>query len=347
MPRVDSAPARSKNAPPRPRGSSGAGRSKKPQRQQDRLSQRTLVWRRVKRNLRSGLWVLGVGAVIVVGVELVRSLPSPPPLQTHKAVPVAAVPSQSVQQPTTGDMLPVMQPGLLSNMLAGLGFRVQNIELKGLSATDPVALAKAIIVKRGDPIFGFSLRAIQQRVMSLGPVQQVTIERVLPSTLVVDITERNVYAIWQTIENGHPVFQLIDQKGDVIGGQDVGLAKRREPSLLLLSGAGAPQQAPTLIPALKAVPIVMSRVAAAEWVDGLRWNLILKDHTVVKLPDTNLEAALGQLAALQVSMQLLDRPVEAIDLRQPGRLVVQPYVVAPTDKDKEKNNHADKHQEGQ
>ena len=70
---------------------------------------------------------------------------------------------------------------------------------------------------------------------------------------------------------------------------------------------------------------MLSHVVAAERVDGLRWNLVLKDRTVVKLPDAGEADAIEQLAALQASIQLLDRPVEMIDLRIPGQLVVRPY----------------------
>jgi len=78
-------------------------------------------------------------------------------------------------------------------------------------------------------------------------------------------------------------------------------------------------------------------VVAAERVDGLRWNLVLKDKAVVKLPDVDEADAIGQLAALQASVQLLDRPVEAIDLRIPGRLVVKPYPVAKPDSGKSRH----------
>lgn len=342
MPRLDpSATPRPRNMPPRSRGGR-AVRGKKPQPPQDRLSQRTLLWRRIKRSFKPGLWVLGGVAVIVVGVELVRSLPSSPPM-AHKPATVVAAVTQAA--PAIDHEAPVMQPGLLARALAGLGFRITTIEVHGISATDPVTLANALVVKKGDPTFGFSLSAIEQRVDALGPVQQVTIERLLPGTLVVNVTERDIYAIWQTIENGQRVFQLIDKKGDIITGQDAAAAKRREPSLLLLSGVGAPQQASVLIPALKAVPTVYAHVEAAQRVDDLRWNLILKDHTVVKLPAENMSAALVQLAALQASMQLLDRPVQSIDLRQPGRLAVRPYVVAPPKTDR--HNQVDRHQEGQ
>ncbi len=272
----------------------------------------------------------------MVGGELVRSLPSAP----HIALPQAATVRVAPAAPSR-----VVQPGLLADALAGIGFRVTRIETNGAVTTDAAALAQAIGVKEGDPTFGFSLNGIQQRVQALGPVQSATVERILPGTLVINITERDVYAVWQTVQNGQVVFQLIDKKGDVIADQDAAAAKKRQPSLLLLSGADAPQQASTLIPELQAEPSVLSHVVAAERVDGLRWNLILKNQTVVKLPVGNDAGALAQLASLQSSMQLLDRPVEAIDLRQAGRMVVRPYVIPPPPDSKK--NKSDKRQEGQ
>jgi cell division protein FtsQ len=209
-----------------------------------------------------------------------------------------------------------------------MGLRISKVEVNGADSLDPASLNAAIGVAPGDPALGFSLGAVQSRVAQLGPVQSVTVERILPDTLVVNITARNALAIWQTTSNGKPQFVLIDKQGNVITSQDAAAAKRREPSLLLLSGADAPEFAATLLAELKTVPVVLAHVTAAERVDGLRWNLILADQTVVKLPTDNEAAAIGELAALQNSMQLLDRPVEDIDLRQPDRLVVRPYAPA-------------------
>lgn len=343
MPRLD-ATNRPSIASSAARANKRPSRRKKAPPTQDRLSQRTLLWRRVKRSIRPGLWILGVGAVLVVGGELLRSLPASPPAPA-KAPPAVVANTTPVATPVQST--PVVQPGLLAEMLARIGFKIHNIEIHGAEADTSAAVLAALDVKDGDPIFGFSLKAMLQRVDALGPVQSAVIERQLPGTLVVNVKERDIYAIWQTIVNGQPVFQIIDHEGNVITGQSAVQAKRREPSLLLLSGAGAPQLANVLIPELKSVPAVMSHVAAAERVDDLRWNLILKNHTVVKLPAEHEQAALSELAALQTSIQLLDRPVESIDLRQPGRLVVHPYVIAPASRDKHAGSQGAVRQEGQ
>lgn len=310
MPRVDSLGPVAGSAPPRRNA-----RSKKPAPRQDRLTQRALFFRRLRKSLRPGLWILGIGGIAVVGSELFRTLPAVIPAGAPSAVAPAPVP------------VPHHRFGLAS-LAADLGLRISRIEVNGAESLDPAALDAAIGVHKGDPAFGFPLAAVQNRVAQLGPVQSVTVERILPGTLVVNITARNALAIWQTAVDGKPKFVLIDKSGNVITSQDAAAAKRREPWLILLSGSGAPEFAASLLAELKAVPVVLAHVSAAERVDGLRWNLILNDQTVVKLPDEGEAAAIGQLAALQQSMQLLDRPVEDIDLRQPGRLVVRPYAPA-------------------
>ncbi|MDE2459423.1 MAG: cell division protein FtsQ/DivIB [Rhodospirillales bacterium] len=333
MPRVEMLQRQVATPARAPRSRNSRGRKSAPP--QDRLTQRALFFRRIKRSLKPGLWILGAGAFLVVGAELVRSLPGSSRMSQPALVAAKVLPEASE--------MPAERSGLLANMLADIGFRITDIKIDGAVTTDATILTRAIGVKEGDPTFGLSLEGIQQRVQALGPVQSATVERLLPGTLVINVTERNVYAIWQTIQNGHVVFQLIDKNGNVIPDQDAAAAKRREPSLLLLSGVGAPEQANTLIPELKSYPQVLSHVVAAERVDGLRWNLILKNQTVVKLPIENEIGALEQLASLQDSMRLLDRSVEVIDLRQAGRLVVRPYAtMAPSAK-----NKPDEWQEGQ
>ena len=74
MPRVDStARTPMSRAASRPR-------AKKAAVLQDRLTQRTLFFRRVRRSVKPGLWVLGGVCVLVVGSELVRSLPATAPV---------------------------------------------------------------------------------------------------------------------------------------------------------------------------------------------------------------------------------------------------------------------------
>jgi cell division protein FtsQ len=294
--------ATSTRVPPRPSAPRRAAKKASPP--PDRLTSRALFFRRVRRSLKPGLWLFVGVCLVFAGSEIFRAIPP---------------------------MAPVISPaGSLrhgfASLAAGAGFRVTHIIINGAATTKPDAIVSAMGVKIGDPLLGVSLTAMQTRLLQLGPVQTATVERALPGTLIISITERAATAIWQkTAPGGAAQFVLIDAQGNVIADQDATAAKRRDPSLLLLAGADVPANAHSLLKELNAAPSVQRRVAAAERVDGLRWNLILQNQTVVKLPGDGEPQAIAQLANLQASMALLDRPVEVIDLRLPGRLVIRPY----------------------
>lgn len=309
MPRLSAVRTAPVRQPARPAGT--RPKAKKPVAPQDRLSSRALFLRRVRRNLKPGLWVLGGIAVLAVGSELFREMPA---------------------------MGPVVSPaGSLRHgfgaLAADLGFRVNSVKIIGADTTPLPVIESALGVGPGDPILGFSLVNAAARIAQLGPIQTATVERALPNTLIVTVTERAPYAVWQTANAGAaPQFVVIDKNGNVIADQDALAAKRRDPALLLLAGQDAPQNAGSLMTELTEFPTVRAHVAAAARVDGLRWNLILHNNTLVKLPSENEQQAIAQLSQLQANIALLDRPVEVIDLRFSGRLVVRPYpsaAVAP------------------
>jgi cell division protein FtsQ len=297
MPRLSATPVA---IPPRPAAKGKLRRNMAPP---DRLSQRVVFWRRVRRGIWPAFCVLLVllllGALHMFYKAVVDAGPVPSPVAW-------------------------VRDGFI-RASAAAGLRISNVEILGAPAIEIPALQQVVGVRPGDPSFGVSLTAVKTRVEAWGPVQTAIVRRELPGTLVVSITERTALAILEVQGAGAPVFSVIDEHGNVVPGQDGAAAWRRQPNLLLVSGADAPQTVPTLIAELKTVPEVQARVSSAQRVDGLRWNLILKDQAVVKLPVDNEAAAIAELNSLQTSMQLLDRPVEMIDLRIAGKLILRPY----------------------
>ncbi|MBN8898056.1 MAG: cell division protein FtsQ, partial [Rhodospirillales bacterium] len=63
---------------------------------------------------------------------------------------------------------------------------------------------------------------------------------------------------------------------------------------------------------------------AAVRVGERRWNLQMNSGTDVMLPEGHEVEALDRLAQLQQEHAVLDRPLAAIDLRLPDRLLLRP-----------------------
>jgi cell division protein FtsQ len=64
-------------------------------------------------------------------------------------------------------------------------------------------------------------------------------------------------------------------------------------------------------------------VRAVVYVAQRRWNLRLKNGIDVRLPETDIEAALATLVDLDRDKKLLSRDIAAVDLRLPDRVTVR------------------------
>ncbi len=197
-----------------------------------------------------------------------------------------------------------------------LGLRVSEVMIEGRANTPEPLLRKAIGVRPGDPILGFSLDRARERVEHLSWVDHATIERRLPGTIVVQLQERRPFAVWQN----QGKFVLIDRAGEVVTNSNI--ADFRE--LPLVVGAGAPRAAATLIDALTDRPAFAGRFVAAVRVGERRWNLVMKSGLTVMLPEGHEAVALDRLIEFDKGHRLLERPLQVVDMRLPDRLVLRP-----------------------
>lgn len=222
------------------------------------------------------------------------------------------------------------QPGMLAatlrDRLAGMtSLTVDDVVIEGRTMTPPGQLRTALGVSIGDRLLGFSLDDARARIERLTWVQNATVERRLPGTVVVTLIERRPFAVWQS--GGR--FQLIDRAGQVVAEQDPVKDAAAFSVLPLVVGPGAPEAAAALLDQLASLPLLRSRVVAAIRVGERRWNLRLSTGADVLLPEGNELAAMQRLLELQSSQALLDRPVQILDMRGGDRLVVRPGAATP------------------
>ena len=201
---------------------------------------------------------------------------------------------------------------------AASGLRVSDIVIEGRANTPEPLLWAAIGVNKGDPILGFSLEDVRARVESIPWIEHATVERRLPGTLVINLQERRPFAVWQN----QGKYVLVDRTGQVVTNQDVA----QFPHLPLIVGQGAPGAAATLLDALRERPALAQKVVASVRVGERRWNLRTTSGSDILLPEGHEVVALDRLIQLQQQHDVLDRPLAAIDMRLPDRLVFRPKV---------------------
>ena len=262
----------------------------------ERPSRWLFLRRRLRRALRPALMGVTVAALLLAGAVVVRGA----------------------------------QPGMLAatlrDRLAGMtSLTVDDVVIEGRTMTPPGQLRTALGVSIGDRLLGFSLDDARARIERLTWVQNATVERRLPGTVVVTLIERRPFAVWQS--GGR--FQLIDRAGQVVAEQDPVKDAAAFSVLPLVVGPGAPEAAAALLDQLASLPLLRSRVVAAIRVGERRWNLRLTTGADVLLPEGNELAAMQRLLELQSSQALLDRPVQILDMRGGDRLVVRAGPATP------------------
>ncbi|MGC8478182.1 MAG: cell division protein FtsQ/DivIB, partial [Acetobacteraceae bacterium] len=85
----------------------------------------------------------------------------------------------------------------LARAAAKDGLVVRHVIVEGRANTPAAILQEAMDVHRGMPILAVPIRAVAQRIDRLSWVQSATVERRLPDTIVIRLTERRPFAIWQ------------------------------------------------------------------------------------------------------------------------------------------------------
>lgn len=202
-----------------------------------------------------------------------------------------------------------------SDLAAAAGLEVEEIVVEGRRNTPRDLMHAAIGVQQGDPILDFSPTEARARLETIAWVESAHVERRLPGTILVRLKERTPFAIWQN--QGR--FAIVDRDGNIVATE----ALDAFGPLPLIVGVGAEKHAPGLHDLLAAHHDILARTQAMVRVGERRWNLKLHNGIDVMLPEGHEAPALNRLAEMQTRHALLDRPLLAIDMRLPDRMVLR------------------------
>ena len=199
------------------------------------------------------------------------------------------------------------------------GLILEDIVISGRNRTDKENILKALNVERGANMLKIDVYAIKEKLEALPWVKEALVRRSFyPNLLNIEIVEKQVKAIWQINEKFYP----LDGEGNVIQAE----FKIEEP-LLLIVGAGAPENFKTLLDALSDKENdYVSRIKVANYISGRRWNLILDDirsGLTIKLPEKDIAKAWRKLVKLDKTKGILKRKLTIIDLRLSNKLIVK------------------------
>ncbi|HWE47355.1 MAG TPA: cell division protein FtsQ/DivIB [Caulobacteraceae bacterium] len=205
--------------------------------------------------------------------------------------------------------------GFVDDRMVAMGFGLERVHVEGASPIALAAIKAKLKLSRGEALTGMDLNEVRKKVESVGWVRDAKVLRLLPDTLVISVTERERLAVWQ--HAGRTV--VIDTTGQPIPEAD----PARFADLPLVVGEGANDNAGEILPLLRQRPLLMYRMLALVRVDDRRWDLRLKDGSLINLPASKEDSALIQLDQLEQKDRLLELGFARIDLRDPEMITVR------------------------
>jgi cell division protein FtsQ len=178
---------------------------------------------------------------------------------------------------------------------------------------DEVLTTGSIDTRKGLPFVDAA--AIRTKIAELPLVADVKVRKLYPSDLIVSLSERKPFALWQR-----------DGEVSVVSRDGVVIEKAMDArfvGLPLAVGEGANRRVDELAAIYEAAGALRERLKAGVLVGERRWNLKFDNNVDVRLPEVNPLAAVRRLVALQHKYAVIDREVLVVDLRDDDRVTLR------------------------
>ncbi|AWI57798.1 cell division protein FtsQ [Sinorhizobium fredii] len=195
------------------------------------------------------------------------------------------------------------------------GFAIEDVRVSGNEQTSEIDILQQLGLDGTTSLVALDIAEARRLIGELPWVESVTVRKVYPATIEVNLKERQAFGIWQHGSD----LSLIERSGSVIAP----LRDNKFAALPLFVGRDAETAAATFYDEFSRWPEFRSRVKAFVRVSGRRWDLRLDNGVVVKLPEKDVARAMRVLAGMEEGHQLLERDIAAVDLRLEDRTTVQ------------------------
>jgi cell division septal protein FtsQ len=156
-------------------------------------------------------------------------------------------------------------------------------------------------------IYDLNLSLLKENILSLKGIKSVNIKVILPNKVCITTQKRKPIAVWWDYER----FFLVDEDGVIIS---EGVSEKDKKDYTFIVGVGA-------IDNLKSISNLFiysnynGRIASMRFLGKRRWDIVLSDGTLIKLPEKNEVAAIKLLDKLLGSKTNLIAGGSIVDMR--------------------------------
>jgi cell division protein FtsQ len=210
----------------------------------------------------------------------------------------------------------VAQQGEPADLFAkSLGFSIEAVTISGAHELKEQDILSISGIGPRNSLLFLDAAKIRANLKLLPIVKEASITKLYPGRLLIEIEERQPFALWQ---NGGEL-RIVAEDGVVLGL----IRDWRFVHLPFVAGEDANEKISEYMALLDAAGDLRERILAGVRVASRRWTLKMTNGIEVLLPERDAAAAMARLADLQRVYHILDKDVLSLDLRQPDRLIAR------------------------
>ena len=194
------------------------------------------------------------------------------------------------------------------------GFKIENVLITGTRNLSNNYIKDIIEIYKDGSIFNIDLSSIYNKIKQNSWVKEVSIERVLPNIIKIQILENQPIAIWQNKKNN----KLITANGDIIFDGNVNDFKNDFP---IIKGNKSKENISSILEILETNQNFYENIWSLTFINERRWDLHFNQGLVVRLPSKDIKKAWEKIIKLQKNYNVLNLKLTEIDLRNPKQIL--------------------------
>ena len=202
----------------------------------------------------------------------------------------------------------------INKLLIENGFFIKNVDIKGINHLNQKDILKTINYYNKKNIFNVNLKNIYNEIKQNTWVEEVSIKKIYPNTLKIDLIEKEPIAIWQN----KSVYHLITKNGEIILEANLNNFKKHLPIII---GKNAHKNVYSILQILNIDKNLTTNIWSLTFVNERRWDIHFNQGLTIRLPSTSVKEAWGKIILLSEKFNILSLDLTELDLRSSNNVL--------------------------
>jgi len=194
-------------------------------------------------------------------------------------------------------------------------FKIKKIEIEGIQNSDRKEIEEKFNPLKEKNIIFTNQKQFRKLIDNLELVKEIKVKKIYPDKIKITIKEFKIIGIF--VDEKNQKEYILTDHGKIINNYN----KKQFSDLPLVFGENADKFFFTFYPSLEATGFEIELIKYFNYFDIKRWDIILKDGKLIKLPSTNYEKSLKKFLSIYETENF--KKFRVFDFRVNGQLIIK------------------------